>query len=194
MKRINELGVRHGKLVVLGVVPYLGKSQGFFWQCICDCGQIVEVSGAQLRGCKTRPAQRQCKSCRNVELVALYGYMPKTDSSEKAVYRAYKSSARERKISFSLSLEEFKSLIFRNCDYCGTVPSNHRMRHKRSLTYNGIDRVCNTAGYELSNCVPCCRQCNQAKMDFSKEAFLDWLRRAYEHNHGGDYKATLRGR
>ena len=34
------------------------------------------------------------------------------------------------------------------------------------------------------NVVSCCKFCNQAKMDRTKDEFLEWLRRAYEHNYG----------
>jgi hypothetical protein len=39
---------------------------------------------------------------------------------------------------------------------------------------NGIDRVDNTKGYSVDNCVPCCRRCNVAKADMTPDQFLGW--------------------
>lgn len=47
-------------------------------------------------------------------------------------------------------------------------------------TYNGIDRVDNTKGYEETNVVPCCTVCNRAKMAHTQEEFFDRVRRIYE--------------
>lgn len=46
-RRIDETGNRYGKLVVIGLK---GSRNGrLYWTCKCDCGNIVHVSGKQLR-------------------------------------------------------------------------------------------------------------------------------------------------
>lgn len=47
---------------------------------------------------------------------------------------------------------------------------------------NGIDRVDSAQGYVLTNVVPCCKQCNRAKSDLSREEFLTWVERVHAHN------------
>jgi hypothetical protein len=41
--------------------------------------------------------------------------------------------------------------------------------------FNGIDRVDNSKGYILGNCVPCCSWCNRAKADGTLAKFMDWI-------------------
>ncbi len=70
-------------------------------------------------------------------------------------------SAKKRGISFDLSLVEFeklKSII--TCFYCGKEANN--------LT---IDRVDNSKGYTIQNCVRCCRKCNARKGSMNLEDF-----------------------
>ena len=53
-------------------------------------------------------------------------------------------------------LEVFKS----NCFYCGYTPT-------------GFDRILNTKGHTVDNCVPCCKDCNVARMDnFTHEEMI----------------------
>ena len=75
----------------------------------------------------------------------------------------YRKDARIRNLKFSLSREEFKNIIFKNCHYCNDIPSTlaiNKSKNPTSILYNGIDRINNEIGYELTNCVPCCTDCN----------------------------------
>jgi hypothetical protein len=51
--------------------------------------------------------------------------------------------------------------------------------------YNGIDRVDNTRGYSIDNCVACCKQCNWAKRELPQQEFIDWIHRVSRHLNGG---------
>jgi 5-methylcytosine-specific restriction endonuclease McrA len=67
-----------------------------------------------------------------------------------------KQAAKKRGYAWVLSRVEFEAIISNPCHYCeGAI----------SVTGSGIDRLDNTKGYELSNCVPCCRECNRLKGD-----------------------------
>lgn len=85
----------------------------------------------------------------------------------------YKAEKRGKK--WNLSHTEAFSLITSACTYCGHDPEWPKARV-------GIDRVFNDDGYHVDNCVPCCFTCNSAKGEKSYEEFLEWLKRAYEHN------------
>ena len=91
-------------------------------------------------------------------------------SAITTIIRAYKSGAEKRGLSFNLSYDQVESLVTQECYYCGIKHSSERY----GFFYNGIDRVKNDIGYEIDNVVPCCKMCNFAKRDFSKEEFLDW--------------------
>lgn len=72
----------------------------------------------------------------------------------------YKRGAKARGYEWNLSDEEFRELFTGDCYYCGDANAQ------------GVDRVDNDLGYELSNCESCCKWCNQAKMDESMEMFI----------------------
>jgi hypothetical protein len=91
-------------------------------------------------------------------------------------YRLAKSSAKKRGLEFSLSFEEYDSLVKGNaCHYCdGKLPE----------TGVGIDRKDSAVGYHFTNLVPCCFTCNTMKNAFLtyEEMLLVWN---YRRNKNG---------
>lgn len=85
--------------------------------------------------------------------------------------------------SFYLTQEEFTNLIYSNCSYCGSEPTEDNMWNKGSkrknddtiVKINGIDRIDSNLGYTKENCVPCCPICNRFKSDLSKQSFLSHI-------------------
>lgn len=92
-------------------------------------------------------------------------------------YKHYRRSALDRGYPFELSIEKFSELIHKDCDYCGTPPSNGNTYLKRGndIKYSGVDRVDNAIGYTDDNCVSCCTTCNYAKRERSAEDYRKWL-------------------
>ena len=89
------------------------------------------------------------------------------------MYGRYKHSAKKRNISFELTFEEFINLTQQNCYYCKHFP-NQIVKQRGAFgeyVYNGIDRLDNTKGYTLDNCVSCCKTCNIMKLDLSFDIF-----------------------
>lgn len=81
-----------------------------------------------------------------------------------------KASASKRGYSFDLTLDEMSNLSQQVCTYCGKEPEQF-LSSFPNFIYNGIDRVDNTKGYILENCVPCCKVCNRMKDVLSVEDF-----------------------
>lgn len=105
---------------------------------------------------------------------------------EKSLPRAllwyYKRNAKNRDIEFLLSQEEFKSLIFDCCHYCTAIDSMLVFtKYGAAYKHNGVDRVDNTKGYTVENCVSCCKRCNMAKNNMTLEEFKEWIVRVSEH-------------
>jgi hypothetical protein len=102
---------------------------------------------------------------------------------EYRIYTYYKHNAETRNISWNLSEEEFKSLIYQNCEYCGEKPSMYRTAQYKNKTiyYNGIDRIDSSVGYTIENCVPCCDICNRMKNKYSVDIFLNKIKQIYNH-------------
>ena len=92
--------------------------------------------------------------------------------SPEKVWKQYAYKAKQRNLTFSLTLQEFETLVNDSCHYCGQWPSN------------GIDRVDNGIGYvngQVKNCVPACKDCNFAKVVMTKENFIRMCVRVAEH-------------
>lgn len=81
--------------------------------------------------------------------------------------------AKKKKISFTLSIDEFFYLVTKECYYCGASPTFHK------TGIMGIDRRKNEAGYEFNNCFSCCKMCNYAKFTYEFELFLIWINKVY---------------
>jgi hypothetical protein len=107
--------------------------------------------------------------------------------NERKLYSVYKTRASYRyKKSFTLTRKEFSMLTKDNCYYCGSPPSSSPKTVKRNYNnelyiYNGIDRVDNSKGYDIDNCVTCCEICNRMKLDHSVDMFLNHIKKIIEH-------------
>jgi hypothetical protein len=81
-------------------------------------------------------------------------------------YAKYKSCAKDRDISFDISIEEFTTFWQTPCSYCGD-----------SIETIGIDRVDSSLGYKINNIVSCCTICNRMKLDYTKEFFINHIQK-----------------
>lgn len=184
-RKIKE-GDRFGRLIVLGLGGYSGTHRKF--KTRCDCGTEKEVSGGHMingyiRSCGCLFIESHTKEAGH------RGY--------RKAYVQYRANARNRKLPFEISLEEFKEIVKLDCDYCGTQPKlkNPYLKDDGSPAYtgnrmvaqntidrawikiNGVDRVDSTKGYVADNMVPCCSVCNKLKMELEREEFLKHIYR-----------------
>ena len=100
--------------------------------------------------------------------------LQKGEAAFNKVFRMYKQSAKTRKMNFNLTKEEIKELTRQRCHYCNSEPMgiSKGKTFYGDYIYNGIDRVDNSIGYELDNCVSCCSMCNMMKRDVNINDFL----------------------
>ena len=73
-------------------------------------------------------------------------------------YKIAIRSATQRKKSFELTFEEFKLLTTPNCFYCNGY-------FGKIVSGIGLDRLDNSKGYSIDNCVSCCKFCNRLRRD-----------------------------
>jgi hypothetical protein len=86
-------------------------------------------------------------------------------------FKSYlKASALRRGHEFKLSYSQFIELFHQSCSYCGKKDAR------------GIDRVDNSKGYILENCVGCCGICNKMKWRLTKEEFISQVKLIYKHS------------
>jgi hypothetical protein len=60
-----------------------------------------------------------------------------------------------------------KLTVFERCVKAGKDPLPGGI-----YIYNGVDRVDNTKGYTIENCVPCSKEANAMKMAFGHDEFI----------------------
>jgi hypothetical protein len=100
------------------------------------------------------------------------------------LYLAYKNSAKQRKIDFTLTREDFINIIENNCYYCNDEPKESLTSKRRNFTkekylHNGIDRKDNSVGYTIDNTLPCCSMCNYMKGKYNIDDFLNKIKKIY---------------
>lgn len=137
-------------------------------QCI-QCGEkyIKELNKAQWS------TYNKCKHCTPVDDPGLHNLL-----------NNYKYSAKKRGLNWSLTVEQFNTLVNSNCYYCGSSPES-RTSNKYTVVANGIDRIDSNNGYTIDNCVPCCTKCNYMKLNYTTKDFLSHIEKIYNHSKEG---------
>jgi len=90
-------------------------------------------------------------------------------------YTDLRRGARLRNYEWSLEEQDTSGLFLSDCYYCGK-PS------VEGLKIHGLDRIDNNKGYHLDNVVPCCEQCNRAKLSDTKEDFIEMCKRVADRH------------
>lgn len=152
------------------------------WLWECDCGNVVECSSYSVRA-----NNRKSCGCLKVEKVSKIlserSRKRVNESCKNTLYLTLRASAKKRALLFELDKGHVDTITQQNCYYCGGDPSNKMtVRYNDDvLLYNGLDRVDSSIGYTKKNVVPCCKLCNQAKNNLTKQEFFDWVKRVHNH-------------
>lgn len=164
--RLYLTGKRFGKLTATSCAG--SKNNKALWHCVCDCGNEVTKTTGQLTSGHT-------KSCGCLAIESRR--KPFGQSTKKTVLYQYKRNAKTRNLDWDLTKEQFYNLTHGDCFYCGSKPTQVRKSESNNgdFVYNGIDRLDNTKGYSVSNCVTCCQKCNRAKDTMGFKEFISWV-------------------
>lgn len=171
------------------------KSTNNIWLCVCECGNKVSFTSAQLKNRKSKVCGVNCKiRLKNSFINHFFG--------------TYNRKTKNPKKKFLLSFEQFIQIIFSPCKYCNSVGTNrsksicntlkinrkkrkNKTKLKRSkkiklkdilFIVNGVDRINSNKCYTKNNCVPCCEMCNWMKNNYSRKEFLEQVKRIAKHN------------
>jgi hypothetical protein len=134
------------------------RKDGHGTRCI-ECSKIYQHLDYQINREKrdaTRKIWREKHPGHEAQRCLLYNQSP------RGKYRQYKTEAKSRNLLLDLTFEEFMTFWQRPCSYCG-----------EEIKAIGLDRVDNTKGYSIDNCVSCCGYCNWMKKDLSVS---DWIK------------------
>lgn len=172
MRQSVQIGEKYNRLTV---ISFEGGYNGY--TCQCDCGKII----SKVRGFNLKTGKHKSCGCLARELTAKRRQLPKLHGLMNEVMHSYICAAKKRNYEFLLTKEEFYILIQSNCYYCGAKPNmTHKGRPRTIMDtsgfrYNGVDRKDNTLGYTKSNCVACCKICNNSKASLTTKEWFDWL-------------------
>lgn len=182
-------GTRFGMLTVIKIdreVPVYknGKRKYFarYWLCQCDCGKTKSFRSTHLTETRKATIVESC-GCLLPEYHRSSAWKAKSRKIGTAFRRCldqYKANARNRGLSWDLTEEQFRSITQSPCHYTGEKPSTVKRTRCDEYVHNGIDRVDNSKGYTLENCVPCCSVINQMKADLSLERFTELCNKVSE--------------
>lgn len=160
-----EIGAVIGKLTLLETVRCTSPSQvatkkfNTMWKCRCECDRETLVMPKNLlNGLAQSCGKDGCYPRKHTPLSSAI-------ASRYQVLQ-YQDHKKGRK---TLSLEQFSALIFLNCVYCGSLPTNNMRDYVSGKTfrYNGLDRIDSNGGHTEDNSVPCCENCNHLKGELS---------------------------
>ena len=104
--------------------------------------------------------------------------LPPGEAAKNNVEHSYKRCAKKRNLEYSLTRNQFETLVLGTCFYCGRLKQNIKRGQGKTSgdsAYNGIDRVNPILGYTPDNCVSCCWKCNNMKGTLESAEFFDHI-------------------
>lgn len=181
-KNIKDItGLKFSRLTAVRF-SHCDKGSKAHWQFVCDCGKSHTANGSLVRLGKIKSC-----GCWNIEC----NRKGPKQTGIGQLFNQYKQNAKNRRLKFELTREEFVAITSKDCLYCGAIPKQVAKGGPRGCReteeigkylYNGIDRVDNDIGYVLDNCVPCCGHCNIAKASMTQDEFFKLVGEIY-NNH-----------
>lgn len=198
MKRTAQdcIGQSFDRLTVISVEWIKKNKTTVAWaSCLCSCGNTISVRVYNLKNGTTKSCGCLRDETSGMRIAAMNAAKnidgtfrePRLGSAIR-VYRDHHYNDGD------ISFEEFLELSQQDCFYCGEPPSNCLNTHKRNkyssvlrieqgdFIYSGLDRLDSKLPHNKNNVVPCCWDCNRAKLKKSKEEFLMWVNKVYLHS------------
>jgi hypothetical protein len=194
MKKKNLVGQKFGKLTVISEkIIDVRKDTRAYWECECECKNIIVVSTNHLTTGNT-------KSCgclkteaiiinQKLSLSIITKYKPHITSARK-IWRQYCYQDNRCDLTF----DQWFQISQKNCFYCGIGPSNkynvflkkkgasQEAKNNGDFIYNGLDRIDSTLSHTVDNVVPCCWICNRAKNTRTTEEFFQYINNLNANN------------
>lgn len=163
-------GDRFNRLVAVKL-DHVGKHYRSYFLFRCDCGNEKIILGSLVISGNTKSCGCLSKEVKRNKRIS------NNHSEVTAIILGYKRHAEDRGFRWNLSREFVKKIIFRNCRYCGSIPSNKKKTKNslgEGLLYSGIDRIDSTKDYDECNVIPACKICNYAKSNMDIKTFKSW--------------------
>jgi hypothetical protein len=169
MKPKNITNIKFGKLLALKITSDKDESGSYYWECLCDCGNLYKASLVDLN-------YGSNKSC---------GCLRKKRPYEHTYNNLIRDSSK-RNIQCSLTYEDLLEFIkIKNCHYCNSEINWHpHWRNKDQECRLNLDRKNSNIGYQINNLVVCCPNCNRGKNNiYSYEEWVVMTKALKEFHH-----------
>jgi len=171
------------------IIDYIKSEHKYVLKCIC--GQDFKKGTNDLDG--------PCICCKSCYKQKYYEYSRKADENilKNQQYSRYQDNARKRNHEWNISNEDFCLLISKKCYYCDSYPDREVKGKSKNnplvILVHGLDRVDNSKGYSLENCVTCCELCNRAKRALDLEEFETWIKKISDNlQNKGSFKERIK--
>ena len=164
---------KFGKLFVLKFSGQIYKDGQALWECECDCGNIVYITGGHLRYGHT-------KSC---------GCLKHTSKSNSPCWKGFgeisggfwceiKNSARKRDITITIVIKDIWNLFLQQDRKCAltNLPLKFGSKRLKEETTASLDRIDSSKGYTIDNVQWLHKTVNKMKMDLTQDEFVEFCK------------------
>jgi hypothetical protein len=162
---------------VMGPAGRIKQHGGTVWTWYVHCFRcgrfVIRVGKVILR------ASTQTCGCLRLE----WKKLPDGGGAYNNAYQRYVSKTKREGITIDMSKEKFIQMFKADCYYCGAPPALRKSYYggKYGVKCSTVDRKHPILGYTLSNCVPCCVECNRMKGKLSDVEFIQQAKHIAKH-------------
>lgn len=170
-KYMNLEGERFGKLVAKKYI--WGKRGDTFWECECDCGNIVKIR----RNSLTEGYRRDCGCYRKTPKES--GRWKGIDDISGSFFRKHINHAARRGIKITVSKQYLVDLLYKQNKACAL--SGEELWFNGMDTNASLDRIDSNKGYEEGNIQWVTIKVNFAKQRESNQDFIKLCQTVAKH-------------
>lgn len=176
----NLVGKKFGRLTVICKIE--SRNGRRYWECKCDCGKIIQISGFRL----VRHITRSCGCYKHDETIKRQwkGHGEISGSLWKRIL----NQAKSRGLSVEITIEDAWNLFLSQERRCKLtrLPLVFSTGYIKADGTASLDRIDSSIGYTKNNIQWVHKDVNQMKMDLAQDYFIDLCRRIVEINDGED--------
>ncbi len=175
----SYIGQPFGFLTPISVYGYDNNSHIIF-NCVCICGNIVQIKGYSLKTDNTQTCGCQSRKCgKNHPLYRGY------EEINHVFWLSILRGAKERNLEVTVSIEDVWQLFLkqnRKCALTGIPLIFGKTRKSWKTTTASLDRIDNDKGYLLDNIQWIHKDLNIMKRHHSQNEFINWCKLVAKYN------------
>ena len=171
--KINLIGQTIGKLTVLEETSKR-KNKSVVWKCQCDCGNTRWIQGNELSNPNKCFECQQCAAIKRGNKQTLSN--GRIGDLTLTRYTKLKKSAKDREISFEVSIEFLWNLFISQKQICAITGD-----YIKSIKNASLDRIDSTKNYTEDNVQWVTKQANVSKHIMSMESLYEFCNKVINH-------------